>query len=398
MQSISELERLIADLESDRVERKESLSDRDKVRQAICALANDLPGHRAPGYLFVGVNDAGRPVGLNITDHLLTTLADMRSDGNILPIPSLTIQKLVVGGVPVAVVEVQPSDSPPVRFKGQVWIRVGPRRGIATLEEERRLTERQVAGVRGFDHRPCLGSALQDLDADLFRGKYLPRVVDPDVLEQNRRDVAQQLASLRFFDLARAVPTHAGVICFAKDLLQWLPGAHIQFVRFDGETLADPVQDSKQLVGHLLRQLEQLDSLLPIQIRNPRVPAGGLRFEDQPDYPLLAIRELVLNALVHRTYEGTNAPVRLYWFQDHVEVQNPGGLYGQVTPENYQWVSDYRNPVLAEVLKVLGYVERFGTGIARANAALKSNGNPPAEFQFAPTHVRVTVKARPLPP
>jgi ATP-dependent DNA helicase RecG len=169
-------------------------------------------------------------------------------------------------------------------------------------------------------------------------------------------------------------------------------------VRFDGETLADPVQDSKQLVGHLLRQLEQLDSLLPIQIRNPRVPAGGLRFEDQPDYPLLAIRELVLNALVHRTYEGTNAPVRLYWFQDHVEVQNPGGLYGQVTPENYQWVSDYRNPVLAEVLKVLGYVERFGTGIARANAALKSNGNPPAEFQFAPTHVRVTVKARPLPP
>jgi ATP-dependent DNA helicase RecG len=119
-----------------------------------------------------------------------------------------------------------------------------------------------------------------------------------------------------------------------------------------------------------------------------------LRHDEHPDYPVAAIRELALNAVVHRTYEGTGAPVRINWFRDRVEIQNPGGLYGQVTPENYLHVSDYRNPVLAEAMKILGYVERFGVGIARAEAALHRNGNPPLDFVFEATHVLVTVRSR----
>jgi ATP-dependent DNA helicase RecG len=95
---------------------------------------------------------------------------------------------------------------------------------------------------------------------------------------------------------------------------------------------------------------------------------------------------------MHRTFEGTNAPVRINWFTDRVEIQNPGGLYGSVNPGNFQRMSDYRNPVIAEAMKALGYVERFGTGIARANAALQVNGNPQAEFQFEQSHVLVTLR------
>lgn len=97
---------------------------------------------------------------------------------------------------------------------------------------------------------------------------------------------------------------------------------------------------------------------------------------------------------MHRTYEGTNAPVRVNWFSDRIEVQNPGGLYGQVTTQNYEQVTDYRNPVIAEALKVLGYVDRFGAGIARIQSALSANGNPPADFAFQPTHVSVTIRSR----
>ena len=82
------------------------------------------------------------------------------------------------------------------------------------------------------------------------------------------------------------------------------------------------------------------------------------------------------------------------WFRDRVEIQNPGGLYGQVTPQNYRRVSDYRNPVLADAMKILGYVERFGVGIARAEAALRNNGNEPPDFVFEATHVLVTVRSR----
>ena len=153
MADLEDLERLMSDLESDRVERKESISDTDRIRQAICAFANDLPGYRLPGYLFIGVDDTGRPTSNPITDQLLQTLADMRSDGNILPIPSMVVRKETLRGSPVVVVEVHPSDTPPVRFKGQVWIRVGPRRAIATLwVSYASSTSFIVAGIGGGAH------------------------------------------------------------------------------------------------------------------------------------------------------------------------------------------------------------------------------------------------------
>jgi ATP-dependent DNA helicase RecG len=388
-----ELERLMTDLESDRVERKQGLQA-DRMRQAVCAFANDLPGHRDEGVLFVGVTDDGQPTGLPITDEMLITLSDMRSDGQILPVPSLAVRKVVLKGIPVAVVEVHPSEAPPVRYKGQVWIRVGPRRAIATMEEERRLTERQIAGARSFDQRPCPGATVEDLNVESFREIYLPKIVAAEILEQNNRTPEQQLASLRFFDLRSQRPTHAGLLLAGRDPLPFLPGAYVQFVRFDGTTLADAIQDAKEVTGNLLTQLTRLDDLLPLQIHSPRSAAGGLRHEDSPDYPLAAIREFVLNAIMHRTYEGTNSPVRINWFEDRVEILSPGGLYGQVTPQNYERVSDYRNPVVAEGMKALGYVERFGTGIARAKAKLARNGNPAPEFTFEPTHVLVTVRRR----
>src|SRR3984885_10318127 len=147
----AELEALLSDLEADRVERKASLANTDRIREAICAFANDLPDHRRPGVIFVGANDDGSCAELSMTDRLLTTLADMRSDGNIVPFPSLTVQKRTLSNCEMAAVIVQPADAPPVRFQGRVWVRVGPRRAIATLEDERRLTEKRRARDLPFD-------------------------------------------------------------------------------------------------------------------------------------------------------------------------------------------------------------------------------------------------------
>src|SRR5437016_4577591 len=163
-----ELEILLQDLESDRVERKSSIAERDKMRQAICAFANDLPNHRQPGVVFVGVKDDGSCAHLAITDELLRTLADMRSDGNILPFPAMTVQKKKLDGCELAVIIVEPADAPPVRYNGRVWVRVGPRRATATAEEERRLTEKRRAKDLPFDLRPVTSATLDDLDLDLF--------------------------------------------------------------------------------------------------------------------------------------------------------------------------------------------------------------------------------------
>ncbi|HEY5056565.1 MAG TPA: ATP-binding protein, partial [Acidobacteriaceae bacterium] len=159
--------------------------------------------------------------------------------------------------------------------------------------------------------------------------------------------------------------------------------------------LADPVVDHKTLTGNLMTQLRQLEEILALQIRIGRKQDSALHHEDLPDYPSAAIRELVLNAIMHRAYEGTSSPTRINWFEDRVEIQNPGGLYGQVTSSNFDRMSDYRNPILAEAMKGLGYVERFGVGISRARVALEQNGNPPPDFVFEPTFISVVVRVKP---
>ena len=122
--------------ESSRVEFKERLVS-EPIREAICAFANDLPGSGQTGVVMIGVRDNGDVAGLEVTDKLLRTLTDMKTDGNILPLPSMTVGKRVLQGREIAVIAVEPSDSPPVKYKGQTFVRIGPRRGIATPQDER---------------------------------------------------------------------------------------------------------------------------------------------------------------------------------------------------------------------------------------------------------------------
>ncbi|MHB1037120.1 MAG: ATP-binding protein [Pirellulales bacterium] len=392
----NDLLNLLRDIESDRVERKASLSDRDRVRQAICAFANDLPDHGKPGVVFLGVNDDGTCANLPITDELLRTLSDMRSDGNTLPFPMMTVQKRVLGGCEMAVVEVQPSYNPPVRYNGRVWIRIGPRRATATAEEERRLSEKRRARDLPFDQRPIPTASMNDLDLELFRQVYLPSAVAADVLAANERTPDQQLASLRFLT-ADGFPNAAAILVFGRDALAWLPGAYLQFARFDGLEVTDPIRHRKEISGSMLALLRQLDEVLEANVSVATDVRAGATEIRHPDYPIVALQQLTRNAVLHRSYEATHAPARVYWFSDRIEIHSPGGLYGQVNRENFgqPGMTDYRNPLLAESMKVLGYVQRFGMGIPLAKKELEKNGNPPLELTANPNAVLATIRRRP---
>jgi ATP-dependent DNA helicase RecG len=392
-----ELEMLLADLESDRVERKSSVSDRDDLRKAMCALANDLPGHRKPGVCFVGVDDRGRCAQLPITDQLLLNLANFRSDGNLLPFPSVTVQKRVLGGCELAVVLVEPADAPPVRFHGRVYVRVGPSTRLASPQEERLLSERRRATDLPFDLRPVSSATLADLDLELFRRVYLPSSLPEDVLEENQRSTEQQLASLRLATIGPEVrPTVLGILVAGKDPRQFLPGAYIQFLRIDGTDLADPIKAHREISGPLGDLLKNLDETLEANISVAVDILSSPTEIRHPDYPMGALQQLVRNAVLHRTYEGTHAPVRVTWFSDRIEIQNPGGPYGQVTKENFgEGVTDYRNPHLAEAMKNLGYVQRFGIGIQIARRELAKNGNPPLDLVVETGRVLAVVRSHP---
>ena len=394
MLTTGQLRALMADHESDRVEMTVAVKDTDKFGEAICAFANDFPNHRQPSYLLVGVDDVGKASGLTVGDRLLRKLADLRANVNLEPSPVLTVQKHALPGGEVAVVEVMPSDLPPVRYKGRVWIRVGPSRRGANQQEERMLVERRTALQRTFDARPCRGCTIDELVPDLFLVGYLPAAVSRDVIEENDRDLREQMASLRCYDLAADCPTHAGVLLFAKQPLQSIPGAWLQFVRWAGTTMADEVLDEARFSGDLLSVLREIRAFVSLQTQARPVAESILRERTHVDYPAVAVRELLLNAIMHRSYES-NAPVRFNWYEDRVEIQSPGGLYGMASPENFPAQTDYRNPVIAEAMATLGYVNAFGRGVIRAQEALRRNGNPAAEFTFEPSHVLVTIRSKP---
>ena len=375
-----QLKALMAELESDTAERTESTNNTDKFGQAICAFANDLPNHRRPGYLLVGVKDDSSLAGIKVTDDLLKNLAGIRSDGNILPQPMMTVTKFSLTGGDVAVVEVQPSDLPPVRYKGRVHIRVGPRKAIANEQEERVLSERRVALAKSFDAQPCLEAKIDALALGQFDA-YRREAVDAETIAANHRPLEQQLASLRLYDPDRGCATHAGLLLVGKNPRFFLPGAYVQYLELPGTSLTELPVDQAEVAGDLQSVLKELLGRLRLLVKTAIVQVNPLQEKLVPNYPEGAIRELLMNAVMHRNY-NSNSPIRFYVFSDHIEIQSPGGLYGEATLANFPTRNSYRNPVIAETLKSLGFVNRFGYGVQRAQALLMENGNPPAEFQF----------------
>jgi len=387
----SELEALFRDMESDRVERKESASDSSKIRQAICAFANDLPNYRKPGVIFVGQKDDGGCAKLTIDDDLLLRLGSWRSDGKVLPFPGISLRKVAIDGCEVVAIVVEPCDNPPVRCDGRTWVRTGPRRDIATIEEERRLLEKRRWGVLPYDAHGIPGTSIEDINLRLFVEEYLPALVPPDLLKADVRSESEQLKALRLIN-PEGLATVTALLMIGKNPRAWLPNAYIQFLRIDGVALTDAIRNQSVIGGTVPEQIRALDQVLKSNLEQ-RAVVGAAERVSSWDYPEVAVRQLLRNAILHRVYEGTNSPIRLTWYNDRIEILSPGGPFGQVTRENFgqPGVTDYRNPTIAEALHGLGYVERFGVGIALARQALKENGNPDPVFTIEGQHVHVMI-------
>ena len=389
-----QLVQILGNPESYNIEITSSTTNMDKFCQAICAFSNDLPGDDKSGYLIIGAEDNGKLSGLRVDDGLLLKMTNIRTDGNILPQPVMTVERFVLEGGDLLVVEVKPSEFPPVRYRGRIWVRIGPRKSIASEAEEKILMERRISNIRTFDAMPCIGTTLADIDINLVRSEFLPKAVASEILADDKRPLEEQLASLGFFDLRYNCPTNGCIILFGGNPGCYFPGAYVQYVRFKGVDRAGEIINEHKFGNNLCHDLIKIDAFVETSVSQKRpIPISVLREETVANYPYWATRELLMNAIMHRDYE-TNAPIQFYEYDDRIEIQNPGGLYGKVSPEKFPNVSDYRNPFIAEAMKILGYVNRFSRGVYRVQKELTENGNEKAEFDFSfVTAFRVIEKA-----
>ena len=105
-----------------------------------------------------------------------------------------------------------------------------------------------------------------------------------------------------------------------------------------------------------------------------------MREDMKINYPYRAMREIVMNSIMHRSFEGTNSPIRFYKYSDRIEIDNPGNLYGRANIENFPNETGYRNPLIASAMKILGYVNQFGIGLKTERETLAHYDCTQAEY------------------
>ena len=389
--------------ESYRCEFKSDFSSKgdgkEKICRTICAFANDINGKEEMGVIALGVNDDGSPTGLAITDELEQKVLSIRSEGKIIPFPSFVTVRRMLRGQAILSIEVQPSISTPVKFDQHIWVRPGNATHQANSEEERRLNEKRRNKDQPDDAQVLEGFHVNDLNLDYFRGQYLMHAIAPDVLQANGRTLEERLASTKMVGYGgdgALYPTVLGMLCLGLSPADAVPGAYVQFVRFAGEDEASPVLDQQEIHGNLADVIQSTEAKFNAHNQIPIDFTSQQRELKFPHYPKVAFQQLFRNAVMHRSYFGSNAPIRVYWFSDRVRITNPGGPFGMGLEEfGRPYAVGYRNPNLAGALKDLGFVQRFGAGIGLARNELKNNGNPPLELDPSTNYVSVTMRQRP---
>ena len=206
----------------------------------------------------------------------------------------------------------------------------------------------------------------------------MEKLIGKDMLMADGRSIEEQLSAVGMYDTEHNCPTNAAMVLFGKRPRRFMPGLYVQYIRFKGEEMSSDVENEIQLEGNYCELLPKLESLLEMSVIKKRpVFVSMLREEMVSNFPYTAIRELVMNACMHRDLQS-NMPLRVYEFAHHLEITNAGGLYGNARPENFPTINDYRNPLIASAMnamKTLGYVNMLNRGVGQVQIDLKANGN-----------------------
>lgn len=274
-------------------------------------------------------------------------------------------------------------------------------------------TQDCVVGERAWpahDARLVPDATVDEFDPELLSGFLArERATSSHVLENlTDEDVLLALGAAKRDDAGTVRPTLAGLMALGRHPQGHFPRANIAFTAFWGPK-SDPLAggrflDSRTIIGHIPVMVAETLASVRRNMRIASYVVGGSRI-DVPEYPEVAVREAVANALMHRDYspEALGSQVQVNMFADRIEIISPGGLYGMVTVDNIGTYgpSSSRNQFLSRILESVPYpegypergfvVENKGTGIARIQGSLRNQGMCPAHLQAGPSHFRLTM-------
>ncbi|MGN1457994.1 MAG: ATP-binding protein [Acutalibacteraceae bacterium] len=389
----TELLKLIEDVrikkaESNYIEVKSAKNGCPKIFDTLSSFSNQQNG----GIIIFGIdeNDDYNICGVYNASDLQKKIMEQSMQMEPVVRPLCTVA--VIDGKTVVSAEIQETDNfqKPCFYKG-----AGRLKGsyVRVADGDRLMTEYEVYSYEAFrknihdELRTNERSELNDINTDEYQ-LYLIK------LRKNK----PHLATLKESEINRLQgfvtdnkPTVAALMLFAVYPQAYFPQLCITAVSVPGKekssvgSVGERFIDNRRIEGSISQMLN--DTLIFIR-KNMKVKTiidqnTGMR-KDKTEYPVIAVRELVLNALIHRDYSihTESAPITITMYSDRMEIENPGGLYGRMTLDDLGYVSaDTRNPYIAGALEIMGETENRYSGIPTIRSAMKNANLPPPVFE-----------------
>jgi ATP-dependent DNA helicase RecG len=347
--------------ENTKVEFKEVMNENGY--KTISAFSNT-----SGGTLFCGVSDDGNIIGFDCSEESVRKITTkILNKMGIHPI----INCFQEHDTKILRIQIEKNTNP-ISYNGRYYKRVG------SSTTEMRDDELKEFFLRGTNWDGITGDyGLEEIDPKTLE-IFIKRAINSGrLLDYTTFDIQQILTQLNL--IVDGKLTHAAIILFGKNPQKYFNNALIRVMKFKGEiSISD-----RHIKGNLFQQVQEAEEAIKNSINVEYSINDELRRKEIWDYPLKAIRESLLNSIIHRDYfkHGIQNQIKIY--EDNIWFFNPGGLFGGMTLEDLKkpHPSATRNPLIADVFFRAGLVEVFGSGIGRILNSLKDNGLPEAEFK-----------------
>lgn len=336
------------------------------IIDTLVAMANCVGGTVIVGIQekeIVGVSD-GQQICNRIMDIALSL-----TPGLIIGVPKVS----KIDGKSLIVVDI-PKGLPHVyAYQGRYLQRNGAINQPITPTNLRQLMLRR--GEYSFEAEIAHNTTLDDIDWEQAE-KYAKQLKGTS--NHSTQDILHQRGCL-IKQEDHYLPTHAGILIFGKAPQQVIRSSEITAVRFAGETMSDTFS-RQDITGTLPQQIQRAETFLIDHLRKSVKLNDKMQREEGYEYPMEAVRELIVNAVAHRDYSIQGDNIRLFMYSNHMEVHSPGSLPGPMTIENLKDERFSRNPVIVQILSDMGFIERLGYGVDRVIQLMQAQGYETPQF------------------
>ena len=372
----AELKQYVAQGENTTTEFKENFDQ--EVIETAAAFANTHGGT-----ILIGVSDGQEIKGITIGKETLRNwsnrIAQATEPRVVLEIESVDIEKKSV-----VLIHIAESSIKPVSVKGRCYKRVGNSNRVMSSQEISQMHLNTTGQT--WDRRLAGNAGSDDIDQKKVQWYLTQREEVRNVARPQDMDVTELLKNIKGGN-GEGTPTHAGILFFSNYPQRFLQNAQLRIVRFKGISVTHPVLDRLDCSGALWEMVDAAEEFIRKNIRLLSFRTSrSFQRDDKFEYPLKALREAIINALIHRNYQET-ADVRVFIFDNRFEVISPGTFPEGVSPN--EPTHKPVNPTLSQFMFDVGFIERYGAGIRMMRRLCEEWGNKAPRYEFHPLETKI---------